>query len=87
MMLTIQVRNQDTLNLLRNMENLGLINIQTAEHRSNVALDIEKKTDEENNSYNKLRGINKNLPGASVDEFLKRCYTDKERELALENHP
>ena len=86
MTLTIQVRNQDTLNLLRNMQNLGLINIQTVEHRSDVSLDTEIKPEKHIHSYHKLRGIHKNLPGASVDEFLKRCYAEKERELALENH-
>ena len=35
-------------------------------------------------SFLQLRGIHKNIPGASVDEFLSRCREDKERELAIE---
>ncbi|MCL2068136.1 MAG: hypothetical protein FWG99_11825 [Treponema sp.] len=35
-------------------------------------------------AFLQLRGIHKNIPGASVDEFLSRCHEDKERELAIE---
>ena len=81
MTVTIKVTNQDTLNLLRNMENLGLIHMLT-----DTSPDIHKADEEEKYSHRKLRGIHKNLPGASVDEFLARCYADKERELAMEKH-
>jgi hypothetical protein len=37
-------------------------------------------------AYQKLQGIHRNLPGASVDKFLAGCYTDKEQELAKEKH-
>lgn len=81
MTVTIKVTNQDTLNLLHNMENLGLIYMQHP-----VSRETEKTAEDEKYTYRKLRGIHKNLPGASVDEFLVRCYADKERELALEKH-
>ena len=80
MKVTINVTNKAVFNLLRNMENLGLINMQTQ-----VSHDIDL-TDEDKFSYRKLRGIHKNLPGASVNEFLTRCYAEKARELAMEKH-
>ena len=44
-----------------------------------------KNVQEDNySSFIQLRGIHKNIPGASVDEFLSRCREDKERELAIE---
>ena len=55
---------------------------------------LQQKAQQENNakivqddkyaSFLQLRGIHKNIPGASVDEFLSRCREDKERELAIE---
>jgi len=35
-------------------------------------------------SFLQLRGIHKNIQGASVEEFLSRCREDKEQELAIE---
>jgi len=57
---------------------------------------LRQKAQQENNaktvqddkftSFLQLRGIHKNIPDASVDEFLSRCREDKERELAVEKH-
>jgi len=72
MVVTVKIINQEALNLLRNMENLRLIHMQTS-------------VSEKKHSYRKLRGVHKNIPGASVEEFLARCHTDKEQELVMEN--
>ena len=35
-------------------------------------------------AFLQLRGIHKNIPGASVDNFLSLCREDKEHELDIE---
>ena len=79
MTVTIEVIKPETLNLLRNMESMGLIHVKTS-----VPHDSEDTVPGDKYAYRKLRGIHKNMPGASVDEFLSRCRSDKERELAME---
>ena len=54
---------------------------QAAAQQKNVANTVQ---DDKYASFIQLRGIHKNIPGASVDEFLSRCREDKERELAIE---
>jgi len=72
--------NQRTLNLLRDMEGLGLIHVN-----SPIPPRTAEKTEEgEKPSYHWLRGIHKNIPGASVENFLARCRADKEHELEIE---
>ena len=79
MTVTIEVINKGSLNLLREMENLGLINLRTS-----ASLNSEKAIQENKTSYLSFRGCSKNVPGASVDDFLARCREDKEHELAIE---
>ena len=79
MTVTIEVKSQGTLNLLQDMEGLGLIHIYAPS-----SLDNTKTVPGDSNSYSWLRGCCKNLPGGSVDEFLANCRADKERELAIE---
>ena len=75
MTVTIEVINKGTLNLMRDMEGLGLIHMQPPASR------VTEKTAFEDNRPNRwLRGCCKNLPGNSVDEFLANCRADKERE-------
>jgi len=62
------------------MESLGLIHVKTSASR-----DSEEVAQEGKYAYRKLRGIHKELPGASVEEFLAYCRADKERELDREN--
>ena len=55
---------------------------------------LHQKTQQENavktsqedkfTAFLQLRGIHKNIPGASVDGFLSRCREDKEHELDIE---
>ena len=79
MTVTIEVINQGAFNLLQNMESQGLIHVKTSVSRN------PKKTEQKKKHSNRwLRGIHKNLPGASVDEFLANCRADKEKELAIE---
>jgi len=80
MTVTIEIIKHGTLNLLRDMESLGLIHVnppippQTA----------EKTKQEEEPSWHRLMGIHKNLHGSSVDNFLADCRADKEHELEID---
>jgi hypothetical protein len=79
MTVTIEVKNQGTLNLLQNLEGLGLIHIQAPVFRYGT------QTVTEDASPNRwLRGCCKDLPEGSVDNFLAHCRADKEREIAIE---
>ena len=44
----------------------------------------EETEKNEKPSYNRLRGCHKNIPGASVEDFLARSRADKEHELEIE---
>jgi len=93
MTVTVEFKNNNTLNLLKELENLGLIHVQPS-----VSQDTEAQTclhkqnfksaetvHESPPPYQRLRGIHKNLTGSnSVENFLTDCRADKERELAIE---
>jgi len=78
MTLTIEIKNRGTLNLLRELEALGLIRVQAPSTRN--------AAQKESPPNRWLRGSCKNLPEGSVAEFLTRCRADKERELATEKY-
>ena len=79
MTVTVEVINKGSLNLLREMENMGLINLRTS------ASQIHEKTSRNDESpYRWLRGCCKNIPGGSVEDFLARCREDKEHEIVIE---
>ena len=73
MNMTIEVMNKKTINILRDMEGLGLLQI----HPSKTIPEVTR-------SYRQFRGCCMSLPGGSVNEFLKNCRADKEREFAIE---
>jgi len=78
MTVTIEIKNQGTLNLLQELESLGFIQMQPP---------LLKNTAQGNTPSNRwLRGSCRNLPEGSVNDFLARCRADKERELAIEKH-
>ena len=79
MTVNVEVINKGSLNLLREMENLGLINLHTSVSRIS-----EKTSRNDQSSYRWLRGCCKNVPGCSVEDFLARSREDKEHELAIE---
>ena len=81
MLVTIEVINKDTLNLLQNLEGMGLIHVHTP-----ISQDTGKNARKEAkySSFLHLQGIHKNMPGASVEKFLQGCREDKEFELAVE---
>ena len=66
-------------NLLRDLENLGLIHVQPS-----VSQDTGEIVHEEEPPYQWLRGIHQGIPGGSVEDFLARKREDKEHELAIE---
>jgi len=80
MTVSVEVKNQKTLDLLRAIEGVGLIHVNPPQSTQTA----EKSTQEEIPSYHRLRGCHKNIPGASVDDFLARCREDKEHELEIE---
>jgi len=80
MTVTVEIVNHGTLNLLKDMEKMGLIHV-----RSSVSQETEKTAQkEEPPPYQWLRGCCKNKPEGSVENFLARCREDKEYELAIE---
>ena len=79
MTVTVEVTNKGSINLLKEMENLGLINLRTS-----VSWNTEKIFRNDESSYRWLRGCCKNVPGGSVKDFLSRCREDKEHEFAIE---
>ena len=79
MTVTIEIKKPGTLNLLRELENLGLIHV-----RPSVSQDAENDAQEDKYSFQQLRGIHKGIPGASVEAFFARKREDKEYELVIE---
>ena len=54
------------------------------QHKAQQENTVKTTQEDKFAAFLQLRGIHKNIPGASVDEFLSRCREDKERELAIE---
>ena len=79
MAVTVEVINKGSINLLKEMENLGLINLRTS-----VSQISEKTSRNAQSSSRWMRGCCKSIPGGSVEDFLARCREDKEHELAIE---
>ncbi|MCL2879725.1 MAG: hypothetical protein FWF29_05715 [Treponema sp.] len=77
MIVNIEVIRPEALNLLRDLESLGLIHVQPE-----ATLDNAETVKENTPPYQKLRGIHKNIQGASVNNFFARCHEDKKYELA-----
>ena len=88
MIVSVEIVNQGTLNLLRELENLGLIHVHSStsysERHLKSASSSAETVLEKPPSYLKLRGIHKNISGGSVDDFLAHSRKDKENELAIE---
>jgi len=80
MIVTVEVKNQKTFDLLRAIEGLGLINVNSPVPPQTA----EKAVQGEEPSYYKLMGCHKNIPGGSVEDFLVRSRADKEHELEIE---
>jgi hypothetical protein len=80
MTVTVEVKNQKTLDLLKAIEGVGLIHVN-----SPLSARPARKADEGGTPpYRWLRGCCKDLPGGSVENFLARCREDKEHELEIE---
>jgi hypothetical protein len=80
MTVTVELKNQKTYDLLRAIEGLGLINVNSPVPPQTA----EKAVHEETPPYQWLRGCCKGIPGGSVEDFLARSRTDKEHELEIE---
>ena len=79
MTVNVEIVNHGTLNLLKDLENLGLIHVQPS-----VPQNTEKTAENDKRSFQRFRGIHAGLHGGSVEEFLADCRKDKEHELAIE---
>jgi len=80
MTVTVEVKNQKSLDLLKAIEGVGLIHVN-----SPISAQTSKKANkDEEPPYARLQGCCKNIPGGSVDDFLARCREDKEHELEIE---
>jgi len=79
MTVTVEIMNRGSLNLLKELENLGLIHLQPS-----VPQNAAETAGEVPPPYQWLRGCCKNVPEGSVDDFLARSREDKEYELAIE---
>jgi hypothetical protein len=79
MTVTVEIKKQGTLNLLQDLENLGLIHVQPS-----APQDTSETVEEAPPPYQWLRGCCKSKSGDSVENFLARCREDKEHELAIE---
>jgi hypothetical protein len=80
MIVTVEVKNQKTFDLLKTIEGLGFINVNSPVSSQTA----EKAVHEETPLYNWLRGCCKGIPGGSVEDFLVRSRADKEHELEIE---
>jgi len=78
MTVTVELKNNNTLNLLKELENLGLIHVQPPVSQNAEAVH------EDPPPYQWLRGCCKNTKGGSVDDFLADCRKDKEHEFEIE---
>ena len=81
MILTVEVIENAAINLLNDLEDLGLIHVIPS-----VSQDNGKTANEDSPPYHWLRGCCEKRPGGSVEDFLTRCREDKEHELAIEKH-
>jgi hypothetical protein len=79
MTVTVEVTNPGSLNLLKDMENLGLIHVQPS-----AVQETKVPSSNDEHSYRWLRGCCKDIKGGSVDNFLAHSREDKEYELAIE---
>ena len=79
MILTVEVIENAAINLLNDLENLGLIHVKPGVSQNN-----EKQAGRDSPPYQWLRGCCENKPGGSVEDFLARCREDKEHELTIE---
>ncbi len=80
MTVTVEVKNKKTLNLLNDLENLGLIHLQPP-----VPQNPEKTAEEDKRSFaDRYYGIHAGLHKGTVEDFLADCRADKEREFAIE---
>jgi hypothetical protein len=80
MTVTVEVKNEKTLDLLKAIESLGLIHVDSSIPPQNAEYTVQ----EEVPPYDWLRGCCKNIPGCSVEDFFSRCRADKEHELEIE---
>jgi hypothetical protein len=80
MTVTVEVKNQRTLDLLKAIEGVGLIHVNSP-IPANTA---EKAGQEEIPPYHWLRGAHKGLHNGTVEEFLADCRADKEHEFEIE---
>ena len=79
MTVTVEVINMKTLSLLNDLETMGLIHVLPSVQQK------DEKPIREGKSYGeRMQGIHAGLHKGTVDDFLKECHEEKERENAID---
>jgi len=80
MTVTVEVINQKTFDLLKVIEGLGLIHVNSPIPPQTEEMAVH----EEPPPYLRLMGCHKGLHNGTVEDFLADCRADKEHELEIE---
>jgi len=80
MTVTVEVKNQGTFDLLKAIEGLGLIHVNSPVQPQASEMAVH----EEPPPYLRLMGCHKGLHKSTVEDFLADCRMDKEHELEIE---
>jgi len=79
MTVTVEVINEKTIDMLNVMESMGLIHMQ-----SSVQQNAEKPMREGRRTLEQMRGIHAGHHGRTLDDFLRECHEEKERENEID---
>jgi hypothetical protein len=80
MTVSVEVTNQKTLDLLKAIEGVGLIHVNTPVPSQSAEMEVQ----EEQPPYRWMRGCHKGLHNGTVEDFLADCRKDKEHEFEIE---
>jgi hypothetical protein len=79
MTVTVEVINEKTIDMLNVMESMGLIHVQPP-----IQQETEKLAREGRRTLLEMYGIHAGRHGRTVDDFLRECHEEKERENAID---
>jgi len=80
MTVNVEVKNRKALDLLKAIEGVGLIHVNSSVTPQITEMEVHEKTP----PYRWLRGCHKGLHNGTVEDFLADCRKDKEHELEIE---
>ena len=79
MTVTVEVIEEKSISLLNAMEGMGLIHVQPS-----VQKDAEKPAREGRRTLEQLYGVHAGHHGRTLDDFLRECHEEKERENEID---